>query len=104
MPVASVVGSLASTSTATWLTLMLGYFLLNEGMVASKTWNRSPERSQIVISPESEVPVVVGVEPHAARNDAPPVASRALAAVPFRKERRERLSRLTDSADDGVGA
>ena len=72
--------------------------------MASKTWNRSPERSQMVISPESEAPVVVGVvEPHAASSDVPPVASSALAAVPFKKERRERFFRITDKADDRVG-
>src|SRR5260370_3421786 len=75
-------------------------------MVASKTWKRSPARSQMVISPEvaavmaaGEVPGVV-VSPHAARMEAPPVASSAPTAVLFKKERRETW--LLDGSDADV--
>src|SRR5579883_1981917 len=85
---------------------MLGYFLLNDAIVASKTLKRSPERSQIVISPACVVllETVAGAElPHAASSDVPPAARRVLAAVLFRKERRENVFWPVDSSDDGAG-
>jgi|SRR5579883_782707 hypothetical protein len=84
---------------------MLGYFLLKDAIVASKTLNRSPERSQMVISPACVVllEMVAGAEPpHAASSDVPPAARSVLAAVLFRKERRESVLRPVDSSDDGA--
>src|SRR5579883_1917104 len=85
---------------------MLGYFLLNEAIVASKTLKRSPERSQMVISPAWVVllEMVAGAEPpHAASRDVPPAARSVLAAVLFRKERRDSVLWPVNSSDDGAG-